>query len=79
MSELRRRAAFWRNLEYDFDHMAEDIEARSSEKWANNNDVDHIEDIKHYLRSALTTARRRYAEVLQAQIREWEEEKELVE
>ena len=77
MNELRRRAAFWRNLEYDLDQMSESVEAKSAERWANKSDTERLEEIKKYLLSALATSRTRYTEVLQAQINEWEEEKEM--
>lgn len=77
MNELRRRAAFWRNLEYDLDQMSESVEAKSAERWANKSDTECLEEIKQYLLSALATSRTRYTEVLQAQINEWEEEKEM--
>ena len=34
MSELRRRAAFWRNMEYSLDQMLEEVNSRMGDKWA---------------------------------------------
>lgn len=68
MSELRRRAAFWRNLEYDLDHMADNVDSRMADKWCNENDLKFMTAIKILLRSGLANVRERYIEVLQEQI-----------
>ena len=68
MTELRRRAAFWRNLEYDLDHMADNVDSRMADKWCNDNDLKFMTAIKILLRSGLTNVRERYIEVLQEQI-----------
>ena len=68
MSELRRRAAFWRNLEYDLDHLADNVDSRMADKWCNENDLKFMTAIKILLRSGLANVRERYIEVLQEQI-----------
>ena len=70
MSELRRRAAFWRNLEYDLDKMAENIDARMGDKWCNGDDLQFMEEIKNFLFNGLKKVRGRYIEVLKEQIEE---------
>ena len=68
MSELRRRAAFWRNLEYDLDHMADSVDSRMADKWCNDNDLLYMTKVKVSLLDGLNKVRERYIEVLQEQI-----------
>lgn len=68
MSELRRRAAFWRNLEYDLDHMYESVSSRMADKWCNEGDLKFMSAIKIPLLSGLSQVRERYIEVLKEQI-----------
>ena len=68
MSELRRRVAFWRNLEYDLDHMVDSVASRMADKWCNENDLQFMSTVKISLRSGLSVVRERYIEVLQEQI-----------
>ena len=68
MSELRRRAAFWRNLEYGLDQLSDSIEARKADKWCNENDLKFMTAIKISLRSGLSNVRERYIEVLKEQV-----------
>lgn len=70
MDILRRRASFWRNLEYSLDHLREDINAQCSEKWADENDFLDAHYITDTLMNALTRTRERYIEVLTAQVKE---------
>ena len=49
MTELRRRAAFWRNLEYDLDHMADNVDSRMADKWCNDNDLLFMAKVKNSL------------------------------
>lgn len=79
MNELRRRAAFWRNLEYALDQMVEDVQSKSSDRWVNKSDSEYFEKVKQYLSEALAATRERYMQVLQSQIDAWKEEKELTE
>ena len=70
MSELRRRAAFWRNLEYDLDKMAENIDARMGDKWCSTDDLREMDEVKNSLFDGLKKVRGRYIEVLKEQIEE---------
>jgi len=72
MSELRRRAAFWRNMEYSLDGMLEEVKSRSGDKWFNDNDKHYSEELTRKLGDALATVRTRYVQVLNDQIDEWE-------
>ena len=66
--ELRRRAGFWRKLEYDLDVMTEDLTVRSAEKWVNKDDKESLFNCIHYLEEVLYTARSRYRDVLHEQV-----------
>ena len=68
MSELRRRAAFWRNLEYDLDHIADSVDSRMADNWCNDNDLLYMAKVKVSLLDGLNKVRERYIEVLQEQI-----------
>jgi len=70
MSELRRRAAFWRNLEYDLDKMTENIDARMGDKWCSVNDLHEMEEVNKFLFDGLKKVRARQIEVLKEQIEE---------
>ncbi len=71
MSELRRRAAFWRNMEYSLDGMLEEVNSRSGDKWFNDEDKHYSEELTRELGDALATVRTRYVQVLNDQIDEW--------
>jgi len=71
---LRRRAAFWSNAEYVLDHTLDDVKARSADKWYNEDDAKQAETLKKLLGEALNVVRRRYSDVLNSQVSEWEEE-----
>jgi len=71
MSELRRRAAFWRNMEYSLDGMLEEVKSRSGDKWFNDEDKHFSEELTRELGDALATVRTRYIQVLNDQISEW--------
>ena len=68
MSELRRRAAFWRNLEHVLDDMSDSVETRKGDKWCNDNDLQCMENVKVALHEALANVRIRYIDVLHEQI-----------
>ena len=74
MSELRRRAAFWRNMEYSLDQMLEEVNSRMGDKWVEQGDEYFSGDLTKHLGNALNTVRKRYVQVLQSQIAEWREE-----
>ena len=69
--ELRRRAGFWRKLEYDLDIMVEDLTARSAEKWVNEDDKKSFNGCIDELKQALYDARSRYRDVLHEQVMEF--------
>ena len=68
MSELRRRAAFWRNLEHALDDMSDSVEARKGDKWCNDNDLLFMKKVNVSLREGLANVRIRYIDVLHEQI-----------
>ena len=70
-SELRRRAAFWRNMEFSLDQMLEEVNSRSGDKWFNEIDSRFSKDLTQHLGNALATVRRRYMQVLNDQIEDW--------
>ena len=74
MSELRRRAAFWRNMEYSLDQMLEEVNSRSGDKWFSDDDKHYSGKLTRHLGNALATVRARYIEVLSAQIADWKEQ-----
>ena len=65
---LRRRAAFWRNLEYDLDKMTEGIAARMADKWCDGEDLREMEEVNKFLFDGLKKVRARQIEVLKEQI-----------
>ena len=67
MSELRRRAAFWRNTEYSLDYMLEEVKARSGDKWFCDDEARPVSDVVKNLNDALITVRNRLIEVLSQQ------------
>ena len=71
MDELRRRAAFWRNLEFNLDTFTADIDAKSADKWVLPEDVNAIYECSVHFKNALAIVRKRYIEVLNAQVTEW--------
>ncbi|MBR2208102.1 MAG: hypothetical protein IJ859_04755 [Synergistaceae bacterium] len=73
-NELRRRAAFWRNMEYSLDQMLEEVNSRGGDKWFDEIDGRFSKDLTQYLGGALKTVRQRYMYVLNAQIEEWNEQ-----
>ena len=70
MSELRRSAAFWRNLEYDLDRITENTNARKGDKWCSDDDLREMDEVKNSLFDGLKKVRGRYIEVLKEQIEE---------
>ena len=68
MSELRRRAAFWRNLEYELDHITENVESRKADKWCSADDLREMDEVKNSLFDGLKKVRGRYIEVLKEQM-----------
>lgn len=75
MSELRRRAAFWRNMEYSLDQMLEEVNSRMGDKWADEIDKHFGNDLTIQLGEGLNIVRKRYCQVLEEQIKEWDSEK----
>ena len=71
MSELRRRAAFWRNMEYSLDGMLEEVNSRMGDKWVDDDDKRFSEELTRELGDALATVRARYIQVLNNQVCEW--------
>ena len=69
-NELRRRAGFWRNLEYNLDVLHEEIIARSAEKWLDDDDRDTLSCLSSITQGILAVARARLAEVLMEQAKE---------
>ena len=69
-NELRRRAGFWRNLEYNLDVLHEEIEARRAEKWLDEDDKDTLSCLSSVTQGILAVARARLAEVLMNQAKE---------
>ena len=78
-SELRRRAAFWRNMEYSLDKILEEVISRSGDKWFNDGDSKISKVLSLHLGGALNAVRMRFSDVLQCQITEWVEEQKKVE
>lgn len=74
MGEVRRRAAFWRNMEYSLDQMLEEVNSRMSDKWVDDYDQHFADDLVKHLGNALNTVRKRYVQVLQSQIAVWSNE-----
>ena len=70
-NELRRRAAFWRNMEYSLDQMLDEVQARGGDKWFDREDANSTMALSTHLGGALCTVRKRYIEVLQSQIADW--------
>ena len=70
-NELRRRAAFWRNTEYNLDCMFEEVQARGGDKWFNEEDAEYAKDLIKHLGNALKTVRERFYGVLEEQVDEW--------
>ena len=68
--ELRRRAGFWRNLEYNLDVLHEEIIARSAEKWLDDDDRDTLSCLSSITQGILAVARARLADVLMDQAKE---------
>lgn len=69
-NELRRRAGFWRNLEYNLDVLHEEIIARSAEKWLDDDDRDTLSCLSSITQGILAVARARLADVLMDQAKE---------
>ena len=70
MSELRRRAAFWRNLEHVLDDMSDSVEARKGDKCCDDNDLKYMKNVNVALREGLVNVCERYIEVLREQVAE---------
>ncbi len=68
---LRRRASFWRNMEFSLDQMLEEVNSRSGDKWFNDEDKFFSEYLTQHLGNALKTVRTRYMQVLNDQIEDW--------
>ena len=75
-NDLRRREAFWRNLEYGLDQMCEDIKARTAEKWCSEDDISGMNRIEAKLREALHDARVFFILALQNLNEDWKKVKE---
>ena len=69
-NELRRRAGFWRNLEYNLDVLHEEIEARRAEKWLDEDDKDKLSCLSSIMQGILAATRARLADVLTEQAKE---------
>ncbi|MBR2207915.1 MAG: hypothetical protein IJ859_03805 [Synergistaceae bacterium] len=76
MSELRRRAAFWRNMEYAIDQLSDEVQSRSADKWFDNDDAEVSKGLTLHLGEALNVIRMRYCDVLRSQIEDWSSENE---
>ena len=76
-NELRRRAAFWRNMEYSLDQMLEEVISRSGDKWFNDDDSTASKVLSLHLGNSLNAVRMRYSDVLQCQITEWVDEQKV--
>lgn len=68
--ELRRRAAVWRDIEFNLDNMIYHIEARKADKWVDGTDAEELSSISNLLQDAICFARARYRDVLNAQVME---------
>ena len=66
--ELRRRAAEWRDIEFNLDKIAEHIKAKFGEKWPDDNDKQTLKIISEYLNVILRDVRVRFSDVLRAQV-----------
>ena len=75
-NELRRRSAFWRNLEYQLDQLCEDIKARQAEKWCSETDIAGMKIIELQLRESLESARTHFILSLRALNDDWQNRKE---
>ena len=67
---LRRRAGFWRNLEYSLDQLSNEVNSRGADKWVDDVEKAYIKSIYHSLTEVLSNVRFRYKEVLEEQIKE---------
>ena len=76
-NELRRRAAFWRNMEYSLDQMLEEVISRSGDKWFNDDDSTASKVLSLHLGNSLNAVRMRFSDVLQSQITEWVDEQKV--
>ncbi len=68
--DLRRRAAVWRDIEFNLDNMIYHIEARKADKWVDETDAQELSSISKLLQGAICFARARYRDVLNAQVME---------
>jgi len=68
---LRRRAAFWRNMEYNLDHLVDDVRSQIGGKWACKADTDKFMELAKYLGEALCATRLRLSDVLLNQVDDW--------
>ena len=76
-NELRRRAAFWRNMEYSLDKLLEEVISRSGDKWFNDDDSTASKVVSLHLGNSLNAIRMRFSDVLQSQITEWVDEQKV--
>ena len=76
-NELRRRAAFWRNMEYSLDKLLEEVISRSGDKWFNDDDSTASKVVSLHLGNSLNAVRMRFSDVLQSQITEWVDEQKV--
>ena len=76
MSEIRRQAASWRNLEYNLDQMLKEVNTMSGHKWFDSEDVYFSKFLEKHLGDALCTVRTRFIQVLTKQVNEWSAQNE---
>ena len=76
-NELRRRAAFWRNMEYSLDQMLEEVISRSGDKWFNDDDSTASKVLSLHLGNSLNAVRMRFSDVLRSQVAELNEEQKV--
>ena len=76
-NELRRRAAFWRNMEYSLDKLLEEVISRSGDKWFNDDDSTASKVLSLHLGNSLNAVRMRFSDVLRSQVAELNEEQKV--
>ena len=70
MYELRRRAAEWRDIEFNIDKLNEYVKTKDAGKWVDDDDKDVLKIVSEYLEILLRDVRIRYRDVLSDQIME---------
>ena len=66
--ELRRRAAEWRDIEFNLDRIHEHVKAKLGEKWPDEEDIKTLNFLKDCLKNVLCNARMRLQDTLRQQI-----------